>query len=220
LGCLLVTGGAGYVGSHAVRELARRGDKVIVLDDLSEGHREAIPGMELLEDDLNDHSSVHETLDAIFGREPFDVVLHFAGRAYVGESVRDPERYYRTNVGGGVELLAAMARNNVPAIIFSSTCATYGEPETIPISEEHPQHPFTAYGRTKLAFEHALKDFEIALETWARTTDPRPISFPWFVKPPWDCVRRSRSLERTTRLRTERVSETISTSWIWRLHTP
>jgi UDP-glucose 4-epimerase len=162
LGSLLVTGGAGYVGSHAVRELARRGEKVVVLDDLSEGHREAVSGVELFEVDLNDHASASETLDAIFGREPFDVVLHFAGRAYVGESVRDPERYYRTNVGGGIELLAAMARNHVPAIIFSSTCATYGEPETIPIPEEHPQRPFTAYGRTKLTFEHALKDFEIA----------------------------------------------------------
>jgi UDP-glucose 4-epimerase len=158
---VLVTGGAGYVGSHAVRELVRRGDRVVVLDDLSEGHRDAIPDIELVEADLNDHL-VGQTLDAVFGRESFDVVLHFAGRAYVGESVRDPERYYRTNVGGGIELLAAMARNRVPSIIFSSTCATYGEPESVPISEEHPQRPFTAYGRTKLAFEQALKDFETA----------------------------------------------------------
>jgi UDP-glucose 4-epimerase len=159
---LLVTGGAGYIGSHAVRELVRRGDRVIVLDDLSEGHREAVPDIELVQGDLNDHPSIGATLDQLFRREPIDVVLHFAGKAYVGESVRDPEKYYRTNVGGGVELLAAMARNKVEAIIFSSTCATYGEPESLPLVEQHPQRPFSAYGRTKLAFEHALIDFETA----------------------------------------------------------
>jgi UDP-glucose 4-epimerase len=162
MGSLLVTGGAGYVGSHTVRELVRRSEKLVVLDNLSEGHREAIPGVELVVADLAEPQKAGKTLDGLFQRERFDVVLHFAGRAYVGESVRQPEKYYRANVGGGVELVAAMARNGVPAIIFSSSCATYGEPETIPISEEHPQAPVSAYGRTKLAFEQALKDFEIA----------------------------------------------------------
>jgi UDP-glucose 4-epimerase len=162
MGSILVTGGAGYVGSHAVRELVHRGERLVVLDNLSEGHREAIPGVELVVADLADPATVGKALDGLFQREPFDVVLHFAGRAYVGESVRHPEKYYRTNVGGGVELVAAMAKNDVPAIIFSSTCATYGEPKTIPIPEEHSQNPVSAYGRTKLAFEQALKDFEIA----------------------------------------------------------
>lgn len=162
MGAVLVTGGAGYVGSHTVRELRARGDKVVVLDDLSEGHREAVGAVDLVVADLNDRDNVASLLDAIFQKERFDVVLHFAGRAYVGESVREPERYYRTNVGGGIELLAAMARNRVPALIFSSTCATYGQPETIPMTEEHPQRPFSAYGRTKLAFEYALADFEAA----------------------------------------------------------
>ena len=162
MGSLLVTGGAGYVGSHAVRELVTRGERVVVLDDLSEGHREAVRGIELVEADLTDRSAIGATLDGLFRRESFDAVLHFAGRAYVGESVRDPERYYRVNVGGGIELLAAMARNKVPAIIFSSTCATYGEPEIVPIPETHPQRPFSPYGRTKLTFESALLDFETA----------------------------------------------------------
>lgn len=162
MGSVLITGGAGYVGSHTVRELVRRGEKLVVLDNLSEGHRDAIPGVELVVADLADPQNVGTILDGLFQRERFDVVLHFAGRAYVGESVRHPEKYYRTNVSGGIELVAAMARNGVPAIIFSSSCATYGEPETIPIPEEHRQSPVSAYGRTKLAFEQALKDFEIA----------------------------------------------------------
>jgi UDP-glucose-4-epimerase GalE len=162
MGSLLVTGGAGYVGSHAVRALAEKGEKVVILDDLSEGHRQATGDVELLVADLTDRTAIGSVLDELFQREPFDVVLHFAGRAYVGESVRDPETYYRVNVGGGIELLSAMVRNRVPALIFSSTCATYGEPETIPIAEDHRQRPFSAYGRTKLSFELALKDFEVA----------------------------------------------------------
>ena len=162
MGSLLVTGGAGYVGSHAVRQLQCKGEKIVVLDDLSEGHRQATAGVDLVVADLADTTRIGSVLDELFQKETFDVVLHFAGRAYVGESVRDPERYYRINVGGGIELLSAMARNGVPRIIFSSTCATYGEPDTVPILEDHPQRPLSAYGRTKLAFELALKDFEIA----------------------------------------------------------
>lgn len=161
MGSILVTGGAGYVGSHTVRELVRLGERVLVLDDLSEGHREAVPGLELVAANLAD-TGIGGVLDELFQRESFDAVLHFAGRAYVGESVRHPERYYRVNVGGGVELLAAMARNGVPAIIFSSTCATYGLPRFVPLTEDHPQDPVSAYGRTKVAFERALADFEVA----------------------------------------------------------
>lgn len=160
-GFLLVTGGAGYVGSHALRELLERGESVIVLDDLSEGHRSAASEAEIVRTDLAEPSAA-KVLDEIFARGPFDAVLHFAAKAYVGESVRDPAKYYRNNVTAGVNLLAAMTRNSVPAIIFSSTCATYGTPYEVPISETHPQNPINPYGRTKLAFEGALQDFEAA----------------------------------------------------------
>lgn len=160
-GSLLVTGGAGYVGSHTLRELLDRGEEVVVLDDLSEGHRSAAKGAELVRADLADPTA-GEALDEIFSRGPFDAVLHFGAKAYVGESVRDPGKYYRNNVTGGIHLLSAMVRRSVPAILFSSTCATYGTPVEIPISESHPQNPINPYGRTKLAFEGALRDFETA----------------------------------------------------------
>ena len=160
-GSLLVTGGAGYVGSHTLRELLERGEKVVVLDDLSEGHRSAVQGAALVRADLAEAKS-GEVLDEIFSREPFDAVLHFGAKAYVGESVRDPGKYYRNNVTGGLHLLSAMARSRVPAILFSSTCATFGRPVELPISESHPQSPISPYGRTKLAFEGALRDFEMA----------------------------------------------------------
>ena len=160
-GSLLVTGGAGYVGSHTLRELLERGEKVVVLDDLSEGHLSAVKGAELVRADLAD-PSVASVLDEILSREPFDAVLHFGAKAYVGESVRDPGKYYRNNVTGGIHLLSAMARRRVPAILFSSTCATYGTPVEVPISESHAQNPINPYGRTKLAFEGALRDFETA----------------------------------------------------------
>ncbi len=162
MGAVLVTGGAGYVGSHAVRELLNRGERVVVLDNLSEGHREAVVGAELVVADLTDAADAREKLDSVFQSEQVDVVLHFAGRAYVGESVRDPGMYYRHNLSGGLVLLDAVARNHVPAVVFSSTCAIYGEPEALPIIESHPQRPMSPYGRTKRAFEEALGDFEIA----------------------------------------------------------
>jgi len=157
---LLVTGGAGYVGSHTVRELVRRGERVVVLDDLSQGHEEAVRDVTLVRGEVGSGA----LLDEILTRERVDVVLHFAGSALVGESVRRPEIYYRQNVGAGVELLAAMSRHDVKNVIFSSTCATYGLPDTVPIAETHPQRPVSAYGRTKLAFERALLDFEAAYE--------------------------------------------------------
>jgi UDP-glucose 4-epimerase len=160
-GSLLVTGGAGYVGSHTVRELLERSENVVVLDDLSEGHRSAARGARLVRADLAE-PGVAATLDDIFSAESFDAVIHFGGKAYVGESVEDPAKYYRANVTGGLHLLEAMSRWRVPAVIFSSTCATYGNPVESPISEDHPQNPVSAYGRTKLAFEGALRDFEAA----------------------------------------------------------
>jgi UDP-glucose-4-epimerase GalE len=160
-GSLLVTGGAGYVGSHALRELLDRGERVVVLDDLSEGHEWAVQGAELVRADLAD-PRVGDALDEIFSRGAFDAVLHFAAKAYVGESIENPGKYYRNNVAAGVHLLSAMVRNEVPAIVFSSSCATYGTPREFPIRETHPQHPINPYGRTKLVFEGALADFEAA----------------------------------------------------------
>lgn len=158
-GALLVTGGAGYVGSHAVRELLARGERVVVLDDLSEGHAAAVGDVELIRADLAEPDSLG-MLSELFAREPFEAVLHFAAKAYVGESVREPGKYYRTNVVGGLCLLEAMAKSGVSRIIFSSTCASYGVPESVPITEDHPQRPINPYGRTKLVLEGALADYE------------------------------------------------------------
>lgn len=161
MSALLVTGGAGYVGSHTVRALLERQTPVVILDDLSEGHAAAMGDVEWVKADLAAPETA-ATLDELFGRERFDAVLHFGAKAYVGESVEKPDKYYRNNVVGGLQLLEAMARHDVPAIIFSSTCATYGVPETLPIDEDHPQRPINPYGRTKLVFEWALEDFERA----------------------------------------------------------
>ena len=160
---VLITGGAGYVGSHVLRELLSRGERVVVIDDLSEGHRAALGGAELIEADLK-NPDIDYTLDLLFEREPFEAVFHFAANAYVGESVTDPGKYYWNNVGGSVKLLSAMARHDIKFLIFSSSCATYGVPVETPMSEEHPQSPVNPYGRTKLAIEWALADFEVAHE--------------------------------------------------------
>jgi UDP-glucose 4-epimerase len=150
---VLVTGGAGYIGSHAVREFRDAGHDVAVLDDLSMGHREAVPpGVPLHAGDLADPVVLREALRGV------EVVVHFAGVLDVGESVRLPLKYWAINVGKGVALLEAMAAAGVGKIIFSSTCATYGVPERVPIDEAHPQRPINPYGQSKLAFEHALRD--------------------------------------------------------------
>ncbi len=151
---VLVTGGAGYIGSHAVRELRDAGHDVVVLDDLSFGHREAVPaGVPLVAADLGDPQALARALQ---GRE---AVIHFAGLLSVAESVRDPASYYRTNVGKGLALLDAMTGAGVRRIVFSSTCAVYGVPVRVPIDEDHPQDPINSYGATKRAFERALLDY-------------------------------------------------------------
>lgn len=152
---VLVVGGAGYIGSHAVRRLLLSGHDVRVFDNLIHGHPEAVP-MELLTvGDLADRQS----LDALLKREPFDAVMHFAAFTSVPESVSDPAMYYRNNVVGSLNLLDAIRDAGIPRIVFSSTAATYGVPEQNPIAETLPTKPINPYGFTKLVIENALADY-------------------------------------------------------------
>ena len=156
---ILVTGGAGYIGSHATIELQRSGYDVIILDNLVYGHRDLVESVlkaELVVGDTNDRP----LLDRLFAEREIAAVMHFAAYAYVGESVTDPAKYYRNNVIGTLTLLEAMVAANVKKFVFSSTCATYGVPKTTPIPEAHPQDPINPYGRSKLMVERILADFE------------------------------------------------------------
>lgn len=158
---VLVTGGAGYIGSHGVRALQRRDYKVIILDNLVYGHRdlvEKVLQVELIEGDTRDRA----LLDSIFSNHQIDAVMHFAAYAYVGESVDNPGKYYQNNVVGTLNLLEAMVAASVSKFIFSSTCATYGVPKTLPIPENHPQNPINPYGASKLMVERILADFDTA----------------------------------------------------------
>jgi UDP-glucose 4-epimerase len=152
---ILVTGGAGYIGSHTVRALRDSGFQPLIFDNLSAGHRDFVGGTPFFEGDVCNPSD----LERAFATHTVEGVLHFAGKALVPESHKDPELYYRTNVTGGVNLLQAMKNAGVKHIIFSSTCATYGIPEHVPITENTPQFPINPYGETKLAFERALRWF-------------------------------------------------------------
>jgi UDP-glucose-4-epimerase GalE len=151
---VLVAGGAGYIGSHTVRALQRRGTPVVVLDDLSTGHPEAVDAP-LERVSLGDR----EALAEVFARHRPRAVIHFAARCYVGESVTDPAGYYEHNVVFTWNLLQAMRAAGCEAIVFSSTCATYGDPIEVPLTEAHPQDPISPYGRTKLHMEHMIEDF-------------------------------------------------------------
>jgi UDP-glucose-4-epimerase GalE len=155
---VLVTGGAGYIGSHAVKALHQAGNRVVVFDNLVAGHRAAVTHGELVEGDIADTAALRDVLR----RHEVHAVMHFAALLDVGESVREPVRYYRNNVTGAVSVLEAMAAANVCHFVFSSSCATYGEPIETPIAETHPQHPINSYGETKLAVERALPHFERA----------------------------------------------------------
>lgn len=153
-----MTGGAGYIGSHASKTLARAGYHVVALDNLVAGHREAVKGAPLIEGDVGDVALVREVLRD----HQIAAVMHFAAFLDVGASVRDPAGFYRNNVIGTLGLLEAMAAESVRLLVFSSTCATYGEPIETPIVETHPQRPINSYGETKLAIERALPHFERA----------------------------------------------------------
>jgi UDP-glucose-4-epimerase GalE len=152
---VLVVGGAGYIGSHMVKRLDRAGYRVVTLDNLSLGHRDAVIAGDFVHGDLLDRDG----LARVFGKHRFDVVMHFAAWARVGESVVEPRKYYSNNVVGALHLLDAMLDAGVRRLIFSSTCATYGVPEEVPITESHPQHPINPYGATKLVIERALTDY-------------------------------------------------------------
>jgi UDP-glucose-4-epimerase GalE len=155
---ILVTGGAGYIGSHTVLALRERGRDVLVLDDLSEGHAEALRGAALARGSLLDREFVQQT----FAAHRIGAVFHFAARCYVGESVTDPGTYYRANVVGTMNLLDAMVATGVQRLVFSSTCATYGEPAKMPIVEDMAQSPVNPYGETKLVGERMLRDYHRA----------------------------------------------------------
>ena len=152
---VLVTGGAGYVGSHAAKLLAAEGHQIWVYDNLVFGHKAAVAPGRLIEGDLLDRPRV----EAVLREKQIDAVMHFAAFAYVGESVTDPAKYYQNNIVGTVSLMEAMRAAGVSRIVFSSTCATYGEPAAVPIRESQPQQPINPYGFTKLVIEHALADY-------------------------------------------------------------
>lgn len=156
-GPVLVCGGAGYIGSHCVAVLQSRGVPTVVLDDLSTGHPEAITAP-LVQADLKDRSAIRAALEEHRPR----AVIHFAAKCYVGESVTDPAKYYLENVHATWNLLEEMRAADVRDIVFSSTCATYGEPREVPIPDDHPQDPINPYGRTKLHMEHMMSDYSRA----------------------------------------------------------
>ncbi len=152
---ILVVGGAGYIGSHMVKMLLEAGHDVVTLDNLSTGFRDAVPGGTFIEGDLGDRP----LLDRLFAEHRFDAVMHFAAHIQVGESVENPGKYYHNNVANTLCLLNAMVRRGTGNFIFSSTAAIFGEPEYVPVDEEHPKAPINPYGRSKWMVEQMLNDF-------------------------------------------------------------
>lgn len=158
---VLVTGGAGYIGSHAVLALQQAGYEVLVLDNLSNGHRELVEQglkVKLIVGDISDRP----LLDQLFSEYPIASVMHFAAFIAVGESVADPGKYYRNNVAGTLTLLEAMVAASIKHLVFSSTCALYGTPQFVPITEDHPQAPMSPYATSKQMVEQMLADFDQA----------------------------------------------------------
>lgn len=156
---VLITGGAGYIGSHIVKLLLEKNYELIVIDNLSRGHKEAIPSNIIFEEvDLLDYNKLNQTIR----KYKIDAVVHFAAFAYVGESVEHPELYYTNNVLGSYNLLQSLVENKINKIVFSSTCSLYGNPEKIPITEEESIKLINPYAKTKYFIEQIMKDFEVA----------------------------------------------------------
>jgi UDP-glucose 4-epimerase len=169
---ILVTGGAGYIGSHAVLALQREGYGVIVLDNLEYGHREFVEDVlqaKLVVGDIGDRA----TLDQLFATHPIAAVVHFAAYIAVGESVSTPDKYYRNNVSGTLTLLEAMVAAGIKNLVFPSTCAIYGMPKQVPMTEDHPKNPMSPYATTKWMVEQILADFD-------RAYDVRSVVFRFF----------------------------------------
>lgn len=155
---ILVVGGAGYIGSHMCKYLHNHGMRPVVLDNLSMGHREAVKWGPLYEGNMDDSLLLEE----IFSKHSIEATMHFAALCYVGESMYEPLKYYQNNICSTLGLLDAMLEHGVRRLIFSSTCATYGEPQFLPITENHPQVPINPYGRSKLMMEQILDDLDTA----------------------------------------------------------
>ena len=162
---ILVTGGAGYIGSHCVLSLLEKGCDIVVFDNLELGHIETIDTLKnidtkgTLTDFIKGDLKNYDEINNVFKKHKIDAVVHFAAYSQVAESVKLPDKYYKNNVGGSTNLFNAMVENGVKKIVFSSTAATYGEPEYTPIDEAHPQNPINPYGATKLEIEHILDDY-------------------------------------------------------------
>ncbi|MDD3013556.1 MAG: UDP-glucose 4-epimerase GalE [Candidatus Gastranaerophilales bacterium] len=155
---ILITGGAGYIGSHCTLDFIRNGYECAVFDNLSEGHKEALQTENFYNGDLSNIENIRNA----FKKYPIKGVIHFAASCYVGVSVTDPQEYYYNNVVNTLNLLKVMLENNVKNIVFSSSCATYGNPVYTPIDESHPQAPINPYGKTKLMIENVLQDYDRA----------------------------------------------------------
>jgi len=155
---ILVTGGAGYIGSHINKELNKQGYETVVIDNLSYGHEDFVKWGVLERVDLSNSREIRK----VFQNYPIDAVMHFAAFTYVGESVEDPQKYYLNNLRNTLNLLKVMLEFEVEKIVFSSTCATYGDPLEIPITEDHPQNPISPYGRGKFMVEQVLRDYSQA----------------------------------------------------------
>ena len=165
---ILVTGGAGYIGSHNVIALIESGYDVVIFDNLELGHLETVETLKSIQtkgkvvDFIKGDLQNFEDINSVFKTHKIDAVIHFAAYSQVGESVKNPQKYYFNNVYGTLNLLRAMLENNVKKIVFSSTAATYGEPVYVPIDEKHPQNPINTYGKTKLMIESILDDYDKA----------------------------------------------------------
>lgn len=154
---ILLTGGAGYIGSHVNKYLNKNGCKTIIFDNLENGHRSNVKWGKFVEGDLRNYNDIQK----LFEDNEISGVIHFASYAYVGESMENPQKYYHNNVVGTINLLRAMLENDVKNIVFSSTCATYGMPNSLPIREDHIQNPINPYGASKLMIERILKDYHM-----------------------------------------------------------